>query len=122
MLQMTSLLPVSLSAYLAYITEQLWLPHCKCKAHSKHTKWAHGPTIFVHMCLHLTTIHTSHVITKYAPERKMTTKMGLYAIYSNYLMGLCRCIHMYMPHMMSLQSAMQLGALYKNLTYITEQI
>ena len=79
---------------------------------------------FLHICpkTQPTEKHTAHVITNYVTETYMSTKLDIYA---NYLIGLYgKCIHIYVPHMKSLQSqsTMWHGALYTYLTYIIEQI
>ena len=32
------------------ITKEIWLPHCMCRLHIQHIKWAYKPNTFVHMC------------------------------------------------------------------------
>ena len=56
--------------------------------------------------LHFTT-QTSHIITEYLPEANMPTKFSTYAIYAKNLIDLNgRYLHMFVPHMKSLQSTM----------------
>ena len=61
---------------------------------------------FLHRCATTqpTATHTFHVIAKYVLETNMPTKLGIYAKCSIGLYG--RCIHIYVPHMMSLLSTM----------------
>ena len=68
---------------LAYITGQVWLPHCKCKSHCPHSVWADKCDICA--CIDVkaqsTAKSTLHVIVLYLPETNMVTKLHIYATY-----------------------------------------
>ena len=50
-------------------------------------------------------------------------KLGIYATYAKYFKDLYgRCVHIYVPYMMSLQWTMWQWTLYTYLTYITKQL
>ena len=87
------------------IQDQILLLHCKCMSHNQ--------LQYILSC----------VIAKYVLETNMPTKFGMDAIYTKCLMdSYGRFIHMYVPHMKSLQPNMQEGTLYIYVTYVTEQI
>ena len=65
-------------------------------------------------------MYTSHITAIYVLHINMPIKLGTYA---KHLMGIYeRCIHIYEPHMKSLQSTTGQGTLYTYLTYITRQM
>ena len=65
-------------------------------------------------------MHTSHIIAKYVVGTSMLTKLGIYAIYANFIQTYMEDVYAYMYNIQSLQSTMWQLALYTYLTYITE--
>ena len=57
---------------LTYVTEQVWLPHCKYDSHSHYAKWPYRPNIFVcTSTLQPPATVTSCITAKYVPETNM---------------------------------------------------
>ena len=44
----------ALYTQLTYITEQIWLPHCKYNSHNQHALRLYRPNIFAHICQNTT--------------------------------------------------------------------
>ena len=98
----------ALYTYLAYIPEQIKLPHFKYSSHVHYAKWAYGPSIFTYISQTQPAVTSaSSVIAKYVPKTNMPTKLGAYAIYVKYLMciyGGCMCIYV-LPYIKTMTCA-----------------
>ena len=83
--------------------------HTALICHTANMLYRHIDQTFLHtFCkTKLPAIHTLHVNAKFMLEANMLTKFGIYSMYTKYFMGLYgKCIHIYVPHMKSLQLTM----------------
>ena len=92
---------------LAYITNQIWLPHCKYWSHCYHTVCTYIPVTDVHEC-HSTTnnIYFNHICIK-VPESNMVIKLQINTRHTKHLIciyGVCLFINV--PLVKSLTSIM----------------
>ena len=77
-------MPMSLYEYLKFVSEKIWLPHCKYKLHSHSAKCHVDPaSLHVYAKTQSIAISTSHVIVMYMPETTIPLKCHEYATYEN---------------------------------------
>ena len=113
---------------LTYITEWIWLLHCKYYHTATMLHRHTDPTfLYISTIIQPTATDALHIFAKYVPETKMPLKCHMYFTYPNYFM--CRyqtILWVQLPHINSKQSPMSSQAeVYLHFTllaYTSEQI